>query len=124
MILLISQKRSSRTSTVSRGRSSIRSSIGGKRVSVMDPTIDLDLENNSRLMESRPTKTEPQKPTGRTSRSSKLSKDSVASVVQPYQYTPDSSDQTLVRVARYRLGFFIKIIYDFLYTCNPNLIKT
>ena len=23
----------------------------------------------------------------------------------PYQYTPDSSDQTLVRVARYRYGF-------------------
>ena len=100
---VISHKRSSRTSTVSRGRSSI---IGGKRVSVMDPTMDLDLENNPRLMESRPTKTEPQKPTGRTSRSSKLSKDSVASVVQPYQYTPDSSDQTLVRVARYRHGLF------------------
>ena len=108
---VISHKRSSRISTasssVSRGRSSI---IGGKRVSVMDPTIDLDLENNPRLMESRPTKTEPQKPAGRTSRSSKLSKDSVASVVTPYQYTPDSSDQTLVRVARYRHGFFI--LYD------------
>ena len=116
---VISHKRSSRTSTVSRGRSSI---IGGKRVSVMDPTIDLDLENNPRLMESRPSKTEkePQKPTGRTSRSSKLSKDSVASVVQPYQYTPDSSDQTLVRMARYRHGFFIKYLYDFQY----NLLKS
>ena len=116
---VISHKRSSRTSTVSRGRSSI---IGGKRVSVMDPTIDLDLENNPRLMESRPSKTEkePQKPTGRTSRSSKLSKDSVASVVQPYQYTPDSSDQTLVRIARYRHGFFLKFLYDFQY----NLLKS
>ena len=65
--------RSSRTSTVSRGRSSL---IGGKRVSVMDPTIDIDLENNPRLMESRPSKpTEPQKPSRRTSRSSKMSKD-------------------------------------------------
>jgi hypothetical protein len=109
---VISHKRSSRTSTVSRGRSSI---IGGKRVSVMDPTMDLDLENNPRLMESRPTKTEPQKPTGRTSRSSKLSKDSVASVVQPYQYTPDSSDQTLVRVARYSTTVESEDANDILY---------
>ena len=108
---VVSHKRSSRTSTISRGRSSI---IGGKRVSVMDPTMDLDLENNPRLMETRPSKTEPQKPTRRSSRSSKLSKDSVASVMQPYQYTPDSSDQTLVRVARYRFGFLYKILSNFL----------
>ena len=108
---VVSHKRSSRTSTISRGRSSI---IGGKRVSVMDPTMDLDLENNPRLMETRPSKTEPQKPTRRSSRSSKLSKDSVASVMQPYQYTPDSSDQTLVRVARYRFGFLHKILSNFL----------
>ena len=108
---VVSHKRSSRTSTISRGRSSI---IGGKRVSVMDPTMDLDLENNPRLMETRPSKIEPQKPTRRSSRSSKLSKDSVASVMQPYQYTPDSSDQTLVRVARYRFGFLHKILSNFL----------
>ena len=107
---VVSHKRSSRTSTISRGRSSL---IGGKRVSVMDPTMDLDLENNPRLMETRPSKTEPQKPTRRSSRSSKLSKDSVASVMQPYQYTPDSSDQTLVRVARYRFGFLYEKFSSF-----------
>ena len=70
---IASHKRSSRTSTVSRGRSSL---IAGKRVSVMDPTIDIDLENNPRLLEARPSKpTEPQKPSRRTSRSSKMSKD-------------------------------------------------
>ena len=69
---ITSHRRASRTSTASRQRSSI---IGGKRVSVMDPTIDLDLENNPRLMESRPSTKEPQKPAGRTSRSSKLSKE-------------------------------------------------
>merc|ERR1712126_255287 len=109
---VVSHKRSSRTSTISRGRSSI---IGGKRVSVMDPTMDLDLENNPRLMETRPSKTEPQKPTRRSSRSSKLSKDSVASVMQPYQYTPDSSDQTLVRVARYSTTVESEDANDILY---------
>ena len=70
---ITSQKRSSRTSTISRGRSSL---IGGKRVSVMDPTIDMDLENNPRLMEARPSRpSEPQKPTRKTSRNSKTSKD-------------------------------------------------